>query len=195
MRGGRLHRFFRARGEFTLLASESCFCKDTDRQRRAIWGTTTVSISPTILFKIHDLWNLTSSTIAKEYPDSNISFAFGYQSMPKSPPESIPNSLGFPSSVSPEKDWVNLLVTFQYMDNTLTKDLESTLLNVIDKIDEIAKGEGVDVAYKYMNYAHWKQNVLKSYGADSVENMKQVAMDYDSLGMFQHQVIGGFKLF
>jgi len=115
--------------------------------------------------------------------------------MPKSPPESIPNGLGILPSVSPEKDWVNLLVTFQYIDNSLTKDLESIMLDVINKIDGIAKGEGVNVVYKYMDYAHWKQDVFGGYGADAIQDMQKVAMDYDPLGMFQHQVIGGFKVF
>ncbi|KAF2734667.1 FAD binding domain-containing protein [Polyplosphaeria fusca] len=161
----------------------------------ALWGTTTVSISPTILFKIHEIWKSTSSLITSKFPASDINFAFGYQSVPKSTPESGPNSLGIPSTAVPERDWVNLLVTFQYQDGALTSDLEAILLGAIDKVDGIAREEGAHVKYKYMDYAHWKQDVFGGYGAEEVERMKGVAQDYDPLGMFQHQVTGGFKLF
>jgi hypothetical protein len=46
----------------------------------------------------------------------------------------------------------------------------------------------------YLNYASDKQNPLRSYGAENLRMLREVARKYDPQAVFQTLVPGGFKL-
>lgn len=62
------------------------------------------------------------------------------------------------------------------------------------KLKQFSIDQGTDVDLVYMNYAGVTQDVLGSYGAETLEYMKNVAKKYDPEGWFQRMVPGGFKL-
>ncbi|EPE34586.1 FAD-binding protein [Glarea lozoyensis ATCC 20868] len=71
----------------------------------------------------------------------------------------------------------------------------ATAKGVIEAIDKEAVAKGQDVAYKYLNYAFDFQNQIGSYGVKNKEMLQEVSRKYDSEGLFQKGVPGGFKLF
>ncbi|KAF2269735.1 FAD-binding domain-containing protein [Lojkania enalia] len=161
---------------------------------RSQWATTTFAISPTILFRVHKIWRSASIRLGQKFQKANLVSSYTIQSVPPPPPGSRPNSLGFSPYANPEKDLVNFLVLFQYEDPKATQELQDSILGIINEIDKIAEVEGIKQRFKYLNYAHWHQDILGSYGQASLQRMQKVAKKYDPVGMFQNQVVGGFKL-
>jgi hypothetical protein len=72
--------------------------------------------------------------------------------------------------------------------------LEKGLKGLIQAIDAILDQEGVRDDHIYLNEAAAWQDPFKGYGQKNIDFMKQVAKKYDPKGMFQKQVVGGFKL-
>lgn len=63
-----------------------------------------------------------------------------------------------------------------------------------DEVEDYSKTVGAFVDYRYSNYADASQDVLASYGAESLQKMLAVSAKYDPSGVFQQRVPGGFKL-
>lgn len=61
-------------------------------------------------------------------------------------------------------------------------------------IEKVAERKGVLRKFEYLNYAGPHQSPLASYGAESLNFLRQVSKKYDPTGVFQHKVPGGFKL-
>jgi sensor histidine kinase YesM len=57
-----------------------------------------------------------------------------------------------------------------------------------------AEQKGVLRKFEYLNYAGPHQSPLASYGADSLNFLRQVSKKYDPTGVFQSKVPGGYKL-
>lgn len=64
----------------------------------------------------------------------------------------------------------------------------------IKDLQAYAASIGSDQEWLYLNYADPGQEVLRSYGAENVNFMKQVAAKYDPEGVFQKLCHGGFKI-
>lgn len=62
------------------------------------------------------------------------------------------------------------------------------------EVEEYSRSIEAQVEYYYMNYADGTQDVLGSYGEESVQMALEVARKYDPTGVFQRRVVGGFKL-
>ena len=65
---------------------------------------------------------------------------------------------------------------------------------VLDQIDEEAATRGTSVPFKYMNYAYSFQDPISSYGQEIRKMLREVSVAYDSNGLFQKGVPGGFKI-
>jgi len=65
---------------------------------------------------------------------------------------------------------------------------------IVDGISAKAKQLGEDRDLVYLNYASPWQDVISSYGAANVAELKKVSQKYDPKGVFQKKVPGGFKL-
>jgi hypothetical protein len=63
-----------------------------------------------------------------------------------------------------------------------------------DGIQDFAEEKGTAVDYLYLNYADKDQDPLSGYGQEKVELMKSVAEKYDSEGVYQRLMPGGFKI-
>ncbi|CEJ89643.1 hypothetical protein VHEMI05474 [[Torrubiella] hemipterigena] len=73
----------------------------------------------------------------------------------------------------------------------MVSDARQTFL---DKANQIAKANGADSPFVYINYAGYNQNPLCGYGKENVDFLRQVANKYDPSGVFQKQMPGGFKI-
>ena len=62
------------------------------------------------------------------------------------------------------------------------------------RANDAAREMGLLHDFVYLNYANQVQNPIATYGAENVERLKEAAERYDSRGVFQRQVPGGFKL-
>ncbi|KAH9878814.1 hypothetical protein J1614_002248 [Plenodomus biglobosus] len=158
------------------------------------WSTTTFAINPTILFRVQDLFRRISRALTDRYASANLTIACSIQSVPAAAPEENPNSLGFDPSSNPERDLINFGLAFQYDDASATEGLQQAIRIFTIAIDGIAAQEGVADDHIYLNYAGSWQDVFAGYGGQSLTRLRNVAQQYDTSGMFQKQVKGGFKL-
>ena len=108
---------------------------------------------------------------------------------------STPNSLGFGPDFTPEQNLVFLQLEFYYDDAGADKGLNNALKEFIDMFDTLTEEEGVKARFVYLNFAAWFQNPLAGYGKAQVDKLRAVSKKYDPTGVFQKQVVGGFKLF
>jgi hypothetical protein len=159
------------------------------------WATNTFVVSRTALTRIQNLFRDTSSALTDEYPFANLTIAISIQSVPAAAPPDNPNILGFVADSQPELGLLNIGIAIQYEDPAATLGLDKATKILAAEIDQIAIEEGVYDKHLYMNYAGSWQDVLGGYGPQSLMTMREVAIKYDKTGMFQKQVVGGFKLY
>lgn len=69
-----------------------------------------------------------------------------------------------------------------------------TVATTVQKILAFAESVGSNEDFIYLPYADATQDALGSYGAASVQHMKQASKDYDPQRFFQRRVPGGFKI-
>ncbi|KAJ4985683.1 FAD binding domain-containing protein [Stagonosporopsis vannaccii] len=158
------------------------------------WATTTFSITPGILPRLHESFRQTSLALTDEYARAKLTIAISIQSVPPAAPLYNPNSLGFSLASHPEDDLLNIGIAFQYEDPTATDGLQEAIKTFTGELDRIAEEAGARDEHIYLNYAGGWQDVFAGYGNESLERMRRVALKYDRVGMFQKQVRGGFKL-
>lgn len=72
--------------------------------------------------------------------------------------------------------------------------IEGELSQLIEKIEAMAAERGELKGFVYMNYAGSTQEVLKRYGLESFERLKDVAKQYDPEGLLQKYWKGYFQL-
>lgn len=68
------------------------------------------------------------------------------------------------------------------------------LRSMFDEIAREASAMGFLHQFQYLNYAGKQQHPISSYGPQSVTEMQATSRKYDPKGLFQLQVLGGFKL-
>lgn len=60
--------------------------------------------------------------------------------------------------------------------------------------EELATQRGINLEFIFMNDASRDQNPLASYGSESVERLRCIALEYDPEQVFQRLQNGGFLL-
>ncbi|RAH68511.1 FAD-binding oxidoreductase [Aspergillus aculeatinus CBS 121060] len=159
----------------------------------AVYATATFRVSPTILKKVYDAWNATTLSIAGDV--LNLTSVLVYQSIPALQPASAPpNSLGIPPDSHPERNQVLCLVSLYWPLEQDSQLVQQATQSIIRAVDALTPEEGVQVPYRYLNYAASWQSPIGSYGPASVEVLQRVASAYDPRGVFRRNVPGGFKL-
>jgi len=75
---------------------------------------------------------------------------------------------------------------------------DATVIGGMREFQQMAEAKavemGVNVDYRYMNYANEYQDVIASYGADNKQKLKDIAAKYDPTGVLQRLQPGYFKL-
>lgn len=92
------------------------------------------------------------------------------------------------------RDLVICLVHTIWLDSAQSEEVKENMRQFINRATQLAKEMSVHHPYLYLNYAESFQDVMSSYGSESVNFMKQTAAKYDPTGLFQRRVPGGFKL-
>ncbi|PVH96136.1 FAD-binding domain-containing protein [Periconia macrospinosa] len=155
----------------------------------ATFATTTFQINPTILPRITSLWEETSKTLSMA---KNIVSVVTYQ--PCSPlPKNSSNAMGFPANSTPHEDLIILALTIFWENVEDSNSVNEETEALIERIEEIAKEEGVYHPFQYVNYAAPWQNPIKSYGEESNLAIRKVSKKYDPKGFFEAHC-EGFKL-
>ena len=162
----------------------------THQLNSTLWATITFEISPTIMAKVHGAWKTSRSQLG-----ATVDFvsSMTWQSVPSPPAANNPNSFGFSSSSTPQKNLVLVLISDFYSNPGNASAISTSLCALINSINSLAQGEGIDVPYVYLNYAAPFQDPLGSTGQEMVQ--RAVARKYDPRGFFQTRLRGGFKLF
>ncbi|KAL4770173.1 hypothetical protein BDW60DRAFT_90696 [Aspergillus nidulans var. acristatus] len=158
----------------------------------SIYATTTFRLSPTILQQVHALWRSFTSTQPQSSVPGLLS-VLTFQTLPPVIPSSH-NSLGFPPNSHPEEDLILVLISNYWSGGADSSALRDGTRALIEEIDALAKSEGLDERFRYMNYAAEWQDVVAGYGEESVRELWRVSRRYDPRGIFQERVPGGFKL-
>ena len=102
------------------------------------------------------------------------------------------NVLGFDES---DGDLFMLLVDVMWTDEADEALVNSQTELVFQGIEARAQEMGLKHPYLYLNYAAPWQDPIAGYGTENVEFLQNVSREYDSEGLFQSNVPGGFKLF
>ncbi|GAB1315266.1 Bifunctional solanapyrone synthase [Madurella fahalii] len=158
-----------------------------------IFATTTIRNSPTILTKVHSLWKSSVGQMTRN--NATITSSLTLQSIPAPPSNpSRTNILGFDPSSNPQKDLVLVLCSSFWDDPAVGGQVETAVQGFITGVENTAKQQGLLHRFRYPNYAAARfQEPLESTG--NLDELRRVARKYDPAGMFQRQVIGGWKLY
>jgi hypothetical protein len=72
--------------------------------------------------------------------------------------------------------------------------MREKLVTYVATLEDFAMSENLNVDWRYLNYVDGTQDPLKSYGQKNIDFMREVAAKYDPSGMFQKQVVSGWKI-
>lgn len=144
---------------------------------------------------IHAYWKSKISEISDTYSYANVASELTFQALAVPPPASRPNSLGFAPDDTPQKDLIFLQIEFYFSDGRASAGLNDALKMYIDAFEDLTGKEGVKSDFQYLNFGAWFQDPLKGYGNKSLAHLRGVSRKYDPRGLFQKQLVGGFKLF
>ena len=168
---------------------------DSDPQKkRSFTNTVTIKNDLPLLQKILNLWN---STIAANSIPKVDGVAYGLQLMPMPPAISSKsiatggNSLGINPADGPLMIIQIYANWFQASDDSLIETVAGKLL---DNIRTEARKANKLSPYVDLNYANKGQDVWTGRGIVNLAKLKAVSLKYDPQGVFQKQVLGGFKL-
>ncbi|KAI0180783.1 putative oxidoreductase [Hypoxylon sp. FL1284] len=101
------------------------------------------------------------------------------------------NALGLADRTGP---LVVALISVSWSNASDDALVHRTSRTLLEDINSAAKELGGLDPYIYMNYASSEQDVIRSYGAESVSKLKQVREEVDPEGMFTYQAPGGYKI-
>ncbi|KAJ5653619.1 FAD-binding domain-containing protein [Penicillium lividum] len=165
------------------------FSAETDSyqsyNKRQIWYTTTFAHTPEIYSTIYKIYNESVTDI------SNITEMNWYLTLQPTPALNHANSLGLDTG---EERLGLALITAFYSDISSDQLVDLAAKKLIANIEAAAKESGVYRSFKYYNYAGVGQAVIDGYGYESKSLLQAVSKKYDSTGLFQKGLPGGFKL-
>lgn len=72
--------------------------------------------------------------------------------------------------------------------------IHEAVSSIVERTQELARERGLLLDFILSNFSGKKQNVMRSYGDDNVEKLKEVAAKYDPDGVFQKLQNDGFLL-
>lgn len=87
-----------------------------------------------------------------------------------------------------------LLLSASWPDTTLTEKVQEATRHVMSLLESAAETKGLLLKFQYLNYAAAYQTPLEAYGEENLRFLRTVSKKYDSKGVFQKRVPGGFKL-
>jgi hypothetical protein len=155
------------------------------------FATATVKADAGFLSEVVGMWNNTMNPLI-----SGTSLATGSFSFEPVPSVMIAKSEGSSLGLSPrDGNLVVVQINFTWLSATEDALFEAAARSLVETIDSQAKLKNVYNSYKYLNYAAGWQDVIDGYGKEAKEELRATSSHYDSRGLFQNVVRGGYKLF
>ncbi|CAH0051926.1 unnamed protein product [Clonostachys solani] len=131
---------------------------------------------------LHDVQNITSSLTLQPYAVSLL--------------EKTSNNGGNVLGLGPSNGPIMSVLLLTWWDNPSADSLVlGTVKSVLARIKSDASARGTLIPFIYMNYAFNHQDVIGSYGSGNKKFLQTVSNKYDTRGLFQRGVPGGWKLF
>lgn len=94
----------------------------------------------------------------------------------------------------PDEPLTNILLTGQCEHESDDAVVTEVLRSVANAIEAEARKRGRGCSFKYMNYAHYEQDVIAAFGEKNKEFLNAVSARYDPEGVFQKLQPGALKL-
>ncbi|MCJ1313343.1 hypothetical protein MMC25_007020 [Agyrium rufum] len=161
--------------------------------RRDLFITTTYNSNLAILNKTVELWQASVASIELV---TGIGWALSLEPIPPAIFDKTAALGGNSLGINPkDKPLMVALVSASWTLSTDDAIVTTTAKKLFAAIDAAAAKLGDANSFRYLNYAATGQDPIGGYGAASKANLQKVGKKYDSKGVFQKQVPGGFKLF
>jgi hypothetical protein len=93
-----------------------------------------------------------------------------------------------------KRDLVVVLIHTTWGDPARSNEIKQSMEKFIRQAQELARKMDVYHPYLYLNYAESFQDVMSSYGPESMSFMLNTSQKYDPIQLWQKRVPGGFKL-
>ncbi|ROV92426.1 hypothetical protein VPNG_09607 [Cytospora leucostoma] len=161
----------------------------TSGSRNLNLATTLVSTTP-VIKAAYEKWNASYPAIKDV---ANIIFCLVLEPLPPSiyKRHAAANALGLANRTEP---LVVALLSVSWTNASDDNLVNSTSQALLDDINAAAKELGGSDPYIFANYAGKNQEVIASYGAESVRKLRAVRQEVDPEGFFTYQVPGGYKI-
>jgi hypothetical protein len=104
-----------------------------------------------------------------------------------------PNVLGLETR-HPNDTLIIVLVSVSWLDAKDDELVHRVSREIIAEGEDVARANGMDDPYLYLNYAASEQDPIGGYGAANKKFLGDVSREYDPEGFFQRAKQGGFKL-
>ncbi|KAG5754941.1 hypothetical protein H9Q69_010561 [Fusarium xylarioides] len=172
---------------FDAFRPEMEIITDTRAKRNLYW-TRTFGFDIELLKSIYRLW----VKISDAYGDrlrAALDAQLIYPKMRKG------SSAGSLFGIDDSDDVLQLIVIRIIWENEADDEEAIAIVRKLDAdIDRLIKARGKHRDFKYMNYGHIEQDIIRGYGQESQAFLKKIASQYDPEGVFQKLRRGGFKL-
>ncbi|KAI1456430.1 putative FAD-binding oxidoreductase [Annulohypoxylon moriforme] len=90
------------------------------------------------------------------------------------------------------QSWFHTDIGWWFLDDDVTA--HEAIRSLTNEVEEAATGQDSYLPYLFMNDASLDQQVIKHYGENNVQRLREVQQKYDPSEVFQRLVPGGFKL-
>ncbi|GAT20537.1 FAD binding domain-containing protein [Aspergillus luchuensis] len=176
--------------EYSNLAAEMQEVTDSRGKRNAYW-TVCIGYNIDLLKSAYVAWAQITEPYAKR-----LRFAFDVNHITpamrnKGADEGYENVYGLEG---PNEPLTNILLTSTWEDKADDDEVVSVLERLGATIENLAREYGKFQSFRFMNYAHQRQDVITSFGEKNKAFLKEVAAKYDPNGVFQRLQVGGFNL-
>lgn len=171
--------------------------------RQTWWDTSVLATESDLLTEIVPLWEEVASiflSAAAENPGPNgtssvVTPYLVFQPIPLNVLAAMQKNGGNALGLRPSDGPLMLVqLTVVWQDANLDELIEGKLSQLIQTVEALAAERGELKGFVYMNYAGSTQEVLKSYGPESFERLKDVANQYDPDELLQKYWKGYFQL-
>jgi FAD/FMN-containing dehydrogenase len=164
--------------------------------KRGLWITITTKNSPSFM---ETLYQLGQETVDRIKGVEGVFFALSFQPLQQMMIQRAKANGGDAFGLDGvDDDLVIVNVGMLWENQGDDENMYSKAKEFFESATAQAKENGVWNEYQYLNYAlrheSMTQTVIESYGKESLDQMRAASRQYDSAGLFQRAVPGGFKL-
>ncbi|KAL7934089.1 hypothetical protein V8C35DRAFT_303167 [Trichoderma chlorosporum] len=142
-----------------------------------------------------DIFNTLNGSLYDFNPAGGVTWSFAFEPLPAVMLSHANATGGNVLGLDPKDgNGIILLVSGLWPNSSSSDTIYQKGREAFTAIKAVAEQKGELRNFEYLNYAGPHQTPLASYGAESLDFLRQVSKKYDPTGVFQHKVPGGFKL-